>query len=74
MGELIRRLCFETHNNNIGLVLHVKIGDYVNAGDKILTLYCENKQDVAEYIEAVKGCVRLTQVKVKKVNPIRRLG
>lgn len=74
MGELIRRLCVETHNNNIGLVLHVKIGDYVNAGDKILTLYCENKQDVAEYIEAVKGCVRLTQVKVKKVNPIRRLG
>lgn len=74
MGELIRRLCAETHNNNIGLVLHVRIGDYVNAGDKILTLYCENKQDVAEYIEAIKGCVRLTQIKVKKVNPIKRLG
>lgn len=74
MGELIRRLCAETHNNNIGLVVDVKIGDYVNAGDKILTLYCENKKDVQNYIEAIKGCVRLTHIKVRKINPIKRLG
>lgn len=74
MGELIRRLCVETHNNNIGLVVNVKIGDYVNAGDTILTLYCENKKDVEQYINAIKGCVRFTQVKINKINPIKRLG
>lgn len=73
MGELIRRLCVETHNNNIGMVLNVKIGDYVNKGDKILTLYCENKQDVENYIDAIKGCVRLTDLKIKPVNPIKRI-
>ena len=74
MGELIRRLCAETHNCNIGLHLNVRIGDYVKKGDTILTLYCESKNSVKKYIEAIKGCVRLTQVKVKRINPIKRLG
>lgn len=73
MGELIRRLCAETHNNNIGLILNVKIGDYVNIGDAILTVYCESRQDVETYLDAIKGCVRLTDVKVKPINPIKRI-
>ncbi len=74
MGELIRRLCSNNHNDDIGLVLNVKIGDYINKGDTILTLYYENEDQVKQYLNAVRGCVRLTNVKVKKVNPIKRLG
>ena len=74
MGELIRRLCVGNHNKNIGLTVNVKIGDYVNVGDTILTLYCENKKDVESYLEAIRGCVRITHIKVNKVNPIKRLG
>ena len=55
------------------MVLNVKIGDYINKGDKILTLYCENKKDVENYIDAIKGCVRLTDLKIKPVNPIKRI-
>ena len=74
MGELIRRLCAETHNCNIGLHLNVRIGDHVKKGDTILSLFCESKKSVEKYLEAMKGCVRLTQIKVRRINPIKRLG
>lgn len=73
MGELIRRLCAETHNNNIGLTLGVKIGDFVHEGDTILTLYYEDEEEIKKYLNAVRGCVRITSVKVRKVKPIKRI-
>ncbi len=73
LGELVRRLCSETHDNNIGVVLRVKIGDYVRPGDVIISFYYRDEKDLLSYKNAIAGCVRVTENKIKKVRMIKKV-
>lgn len=73
LGELIRRLCADSHDSNIGAVLRVKIGDYVEKNDIILTFYYKNKEDLDKYAEAISGCVHFTDLKIKKPKVIKKV-
>ncbi len=73
LGEMVRNLCKESHDNHIGVRLRVKIGDLVRVGDKVLTFYYKSKQDLKAYQHALCYCVNLTDVKIRKVNPIKKV-
>ena len=73
LGELIRRLCAESHDSNIGAVLRVKIGDYVKRGDIIVSFYYKDQEDFEKYREAIAGCVRVTAEVVKPVEVIKKV-
>lgn len=73
LGELVRRMCKLTHDPNVGVRLYVRIGDYVHAGDKILTFYYKNEQDFERYKEAIAGSVRLTHLNIKKIKVIKKV-
>ena len=49
LGELIRRLCVDSHDCNIGAVLRVKIGDKVKKGDIIVSFYYKDQADFEKY-------------------------
>lgn len=73
LGELVRRLCKETHDNNIGVNLKVKIGDLVHTGDEILTFYYKDAKDLRQYAPAIEKCVSFTDVKIKPVKVIKKV-
>lgn len=73
LGELIRRLCVDNHDNNIGVVLRVKIGDYVHAGDTIISFYYKDKEDLVKYKNVIAGCVRSTQTVIKPTKIITKV-
>lgn len=73
LGELIRRLCADSHDSNIGAILRVKIGDYVKAGDIIVSFYYKNDADFDKYKNAIAGCVRLTNTQIKPVDIIKKV-
>lgn len=73
LGELIRRLCADSHDNNIGAVLRVKIGDYVKVGDIIVSFYYKDDADFERYKNAIAGCVRLTNEKMQPVEIIKKV-
>lgn len=73
MGEIVRRLCADSHDDNIGVVLRVKIGDYVKKGDIIVSFYYKNDKDLAMYKNAISGCVRVTESKICPVNVVRKV-
>lgn len=73
LGELIRRLCKESHDNNIGVILRVKIGDYVKKGDVIVSFYYKDEQDFEQYKKAISGCVRVTDQVFKPVKVVKRI-
>ena len=73
LGELIHRLCINSHDNNIGAVLKVKIGDYVKVGDVVLTLYYTEENEIERYVNAIRGCVRVTKEKIKPIKVIKRI-
>lgn len=73
LGELVRRLCADNHDDNIGVVLRVKIGDLVQAGDVIMSFYYKDKLDLEKYKEALRGAVRLTEQKIKKIRVVKKV-
>ena len=73
LGELIRRLCEESHDPNIAAVVHVKVGDYIKVGDVIISFYYKNKEDLEKYSQAITGCIGITDKTVKPVKIIRRI-
>lgn len=73
LGELIRRLCAETHDSNIGVVLRVKIGQQVKKGDIIVSFYYKDQEDFERYKSAISGCVRVTTEKIKPVEVIKKV-
>lgn len=73
LGELIRRLCSESHDSNIGAILRVKIGDYVKVGDIVVSFYYKDEQDLEKYKNAIAGCVRLTQEEMKPVEIVKKV-
>ncbi len=73
LGELIRRLCAETHDNNIGVVQRTKIGDFVKKGDIIVSFYYKDDADLEKYKNAIAGCIRVTGEKIDKVDVIKKV-
>lgn len=73
LGELVRKLCANSHDNNIGFKINVKIGDLVHVGDRILTFYYKDKKDVSKYADVIAGAVSLTDVKINPIAPIRKV-
>lgn len=73
LGELVRRLCAETHDNNIGVVLRVKIGQVVKKGDIVVSFYYKDEEDFEKYKNAISGCVRVTNENIEPVKVIRKV-
>lgn len=73
LGELIRRLCEDSHDNNIGAVLRVKIGDIVKKGDIIVSFYYKDEEDFERYKNAIAGCVRVTNEVFKPIKVIKKV-
>ena len=73
LGELIRRLCAETHDSNIGIVQRAKIGDLVKKGDIIVSFYYKDDADLEKYKNAIAGCIRVTAEKIDPVNVIKKV-
>ena len=73
LGELIRRLCAETHDNNIGIVQRTKIGDYVKKGDVIVSFYYKNDADFEKYKNAIAGCIRVTSEKILPIDVVKKV-
>ncbi|WP_416828792.1 pyrimidine-nucleoside phosphorylase [Ectobacillus polymachus] len=49
----------------VGVMLHKKVGDYVQAGDTLVTIH-SNQENVAEVIEKIYSAYTLVQEKVSK--------
>ena len=73
LGEIVRKLCKTSHDNNIGITLNVKVGDKVNVGDEVAVFYHKTKKDFVEYRDVIANCVRLTDVKVNKKPIIKKV-
>ncbi len=73
LGELIRRLCAETHDSNIGIIQRTKIGDFVKKGDAVVSFYYKNNKDFEKYKGAISGCIRVTDSVIKPVHAIRKI-
>jgi len=73
LGELVRRMCKETHDNNLGVKLCVKIGDQVKKGDTIITYYYKDDADLKKYRSAISGCVGITGEEIEPVGVIRKV-
>ena len=73
LGELIRRLCSETHDNNICVAVRVKIGDFVRAGDVIISFYYKDEKDLIDYKNAIAGCIGITENKIKKIRVVKKV-
>lgn len=73
MGEIVRKLCEKSHDNNIGITLNVKVGDKVNEGDEVATFYHKTMKDFTDYRDVIANCVRLTDVKVAKKDIIKKI-
>ena len=70
LGELVKNICATTHDNNLGVSLKVKIGDFVKNGDAIVTFYYKDDEDLEKYKNDILNCVRITEAEIK---PIRVL-
>ena len=73
LGELVRRLCVDTHDSNVGAVLRVKLGDYVEKNDIILTFYYKDKKDLIKYYNAIADSIKLTDVKIRPPKVIKKV-
>ncbi|MBR1987765.1 MAG: hypothetical protein IKA36_01865 [Clostridia bacterium] len=73
IGEIVRKLCKVSHDNNIGVTLNVKVGDKVSVGDEVATFYYKNKKDFKDYKDVIANCIRLTDVKVNKKPIIKKV-
>lgn len=73
LGELVRRMCQETHDNNLGVAINVKIGDYIKKGDVIVTFYYKTQDELTKYSNAISNCIGVTDYMVKPVDVIRKV-
>lgn len=73
LGEVVRRICSENHDNNLGIVLRVKVGDYIKVGDKIVTFYYKKDEDLQLYKKSIETCIGLTSKVVKPAQIIRQI-
>ena len=73
LGDIVRKICINSHDNHIGLSLKVKTGDYIKKGDAIITFYYKNNSDLEKYKQEIMGCVRVTDTPIKPVKIIEKV-
>ena len=73
LGELVRRMCQETHDSNLGVAIRVKIGDYIKKGDVIVTYYYKTDEELEKYKNAISKCIGVTDYMVKPVDVVRKV-
>ena len=73
LGELVRRMCQETHDSNLGVAIRVKIGDYIKKGDVIVTYYYKTDEELDKYKNAISKCIGVTDYMVKPVDVVRKV-
>lgn len=73
LGELVRRLCEVSHDNNIGVVLRAKIGDYLKKGETVLTFYYKNEEDLKTYRKSVIGCIAVSTKKIEAESIVKKI-
>ena len=73
LGELVRRMCQETHDSNLGVSIRVKIGDYIKKGDVIVTFYYKTDEELNKYKNAISNCIGVTDYVVKPVDVVRKV-
>ena len=73
LGELVRRMCQETHDSNLGVSIKVKIGDYIKKGDVIVTFYYKTDEELEKYKNAISNCIGVTDYMVKPVDVVRKV-
>lgn len=73
LGDLVKELCLFSHDPNIGVVVHVKVGDYVKVGEPIISFYYKYDDDFEKYKKSILNCVKLTKQKIKPVKIIQKV-
>ncbi len=73
LGEMVRRMCSESHDRNLGVVQRTKIGDYVKKGDVIVTFYYKDDEDLEKYKTAISGCIRVTDEKIPYIDVVKKV-
>lgn len=73
LGELVRRMCIETHDSNLGIVVNVKIGDYIKKGEVIVSLFYKSDEELDKYKNAITNCIGVTDYIVKPVNVVKKV-
>ena len=73
LGEIVRQLSKLTNDNNIAIKVNVNVGDYVNVGDTLVTFYYNNSSNLKHYKQHILDCIHLTDLKIKKVNVVKRI-
>lgn len=73
LGEMVRTMCQDSHDNNIGIVLKVKIGDYVKKGDIVVTLFYKDEASAENYKRYIMNCIKMTQEEVSPVSVIEKI-
>ena len=59
-----RREKTDTIDYSVGFVLHRRIGDYVDAGEPIATVYCRNEEDADLAVMTIQNAVPILRHKV----------
>ena len=73
LGEIVRRLCEDSHDNNIGIVLRVKIGDFVHKGDVLVSFYYKEDADLEKYKNVIAGSIGVTSHRVNKIRVVQKV-
>ena len=73
MGEVVRDMCKITHDDNIGIKINVKIGEFIHKGDTILTIYYTDEKDLKKFLSALEGAVRVTEEKVEPAYVLKKV-
>ena len=51
---------------SVGYVLHVRIGDHVEADSPLCTLYARSEEDAAKAESAIRAAIRLSNAPVER--------
>lgn len=63
-----RRVKTDVIDYSVGFVLHRRIGDYVNTGDAMATVYCRNEDDADLAILSIQNAIPILR---RKVPPLK---
>ncbi len=73
LGEIVSEICKNNHDNNIGISVNAKIGDFVNVGDNIVTFYYKTIEDLDTYKQKILDCIHLIDEKVERTKIVKRI-
>lgn len=73
LGEIVSIVCKLTNDNSTAIKVQVKTGDYVHAGDTMLTIYCQDKKYLTAFNDYILHSINLTTVKIEDEPLVRRV-